>query len=1128
MDDRNIEQLRSLTSIEELVIYLRDELDWPIDIEDAEDLDRVTFDYSTEELGIDPKHAVNIETIKQIRPLADGQPWGIFYLEFESKRLPVVVLRRILRSLVPSARKADVNRKAWAMDDLLFISHQGDPGNRSISFAHFHHKEEGIPELRTFSWDSSETHFQYIKNLNLESLRWPDDESDAAGWQEKWDKAFTIEHRYVIRTAQALAGEMAKHAKTIRDLVNAVYELETKDGPIHELYKSFKTVLIHDLEVDDFADMYAQTVTYGLFSARATQHGDFAIEDVAAMIPNTNPFLRELLEELTTQDSVDLDELGVGQFAQLLKTVDIEAILRDFGRQMRGHDPIIHFYETFLNEYDAEKKVERGVFYTPDPVVSFIVRSVDEILKTEFRLEDGLADTSTVEWQGEKVPKIQILDPATGTGTFLKNVIQVIWDTFYQKTMNISVEKRTEKWNEYVTQHLLPRIYGFELMMAPYSIAHMKLGLYLKELGYKFESKKRLRVYLTNALQPAHEIPRTDTASLAHEAEDANIIKNDMPITVIIGNPPYASKSSNTGIWITKAVKDYYEVDGKPLGEANPKWLLDDYVKFIRFSQSVIDKTGFGILAFITNHSYLENPTFRGMRQNLINSFDILYFIDLHGNVIRKEISPDGSKDENVFDIQQGVSICILIKNNLQEKNVFHSDVYGDRKYKYSLLSNNNINSIDKKQINPDSPFYLFKPQNIKLRDEYYSGWKVTKIFIKYSVGIVTARDKLTIKFSPADVLNTIRDFSSLDPEYAREKYNLGKDARDWKVHFAQKDLIDSGLKESQVRGISYRPFDFRYTYYTGNSRGFICMPRREVMSNMLENNICLVFQRGFSTGNIMNVPQVSSSIIDQGFSYPANRALSNCAPLYIYNSDRGDQYQMFEPDNVNNAKVGVNINNDFLNQIENQTGLHLIPEKNNLSNSFSFIDAFHYIFSVLCSKSYRIRYADFQSTDYPVIPVTSNKDLFRKLADFGADLSALNLLDENYPQASWVINNKKSPFDINEITFSVGINKNRIGKFSKKSCFQNNKVFIDTSEDEASSYFYPIENEEWVFQVGGYPALYKWLYDRRSKSNQPGYSLNKQDIEHYKKMVVAIRGIIRIVDNIDIVIEEHGGWPIK
>lgn len=340
--------------------------------------------------------------IKQIRPLTDNQPWGLFYIEFEPKKLPVVVLRRILRALIHSRRHADDRMKTWALHDLIFISSLGEVEERKISFAHFSESEQGLPELRAFSWDERDTYFHYLQNtLDLEKLRWPASENDSVAWREQWSAAFTLRHRYVPTTSKQLAIEMARLAAQIRDQVKSVYDYEIASGPLHKLFESFKKVLIYDLEVDTFTDMYAQTIAYGLFSAKATHEGEFAIEDISAMIPTTNPFLRNLFEECTRiggpqRDCLDLEELGVTELVKMLKEVNIEAILQDFGRQKKGEDPVIHFYEDFLREYDPKQKVKRGVFYTPDSVVSFIVRSVDYLLRTEFGCQDGLADTSTI------------------------------------------------------------------------------------------------------------------------------------------------------------------------------------------------------------------------------------------------------------------------------------------------------------------------------------------------------------------------------------------------------------------------------------------------------------------------------------------------------------------------------------------------------------------------------------------------------------------------------------------------------------------------------------------------------------------------------------------------------------
>lgn len=478
-----------------------------------------------------------------------------------------------------------------------------------------------------------------------------------------------------VNSPKELAGRMARVARLIRETILRAFRTEGAGGSLHEQMKGFRAVLLHDLDEEQFADMYAQTICYGLFAARCNARGGgpFTRQHAAHDLPRTNPFLRKLFQHVAGPDLDDEPHAwAVDGLAELLNRTDIGAILKDFGRSTRREDPVVHFYEIFLAAYDPKMREARGVYYTPEPVVSYIVRSVDHILKTDFKLANGLADASKIKIKapGEKgtteVHKVQILDPATGTGTFLHGVVAHIFESF---------KRNRGMWSSYVSEHLLPRLFGFELLMAPYAVAHMKLGLQLAETGYEFETDERLRVYLTNTLEEAHEASRMPlfTQWLAAEANEASRVKQDAPVMVVLGNPPYSGHSANTGAWIANLLRghdtmtgaatgNYFEVDGQPLGERNPKWLNDDYVKFIRFAQWRIEQTGYGVLAFISNHGYLDNPTFRGMRQSLMETFDDIYVLDLHGNSKKKERAPDGSKDKNVFDIQQGVAICLMVK----------------------------------------------------------------------------------------------------------------------------------------------------------------------------------------------------------------------------------------------------------------------------------------------------------------------------------------------------------------------------------------------------------------------------------------------------------------------------------
>lgn len=645
------------------------------------------------------------------------------------------------------------------------------------------------------------------------------------------------------KTAGELARALAEAARRIEQAIPKVYqneENEGTDGYLHKLLKSFQRELLPTLQLTSdnekdysFADIYAQTIAYALFTARVfgyvrdkregrEKETHFDRESAWQQLPETNPFLRKLFEDISQQTPKELgDELisalaeltvGIADIFGILRAAKMDAILSDFQLKMNREDIVIRFYEDFLAAYKPQMRERRGVYYTPEPVVSYIVNSVDYILKTDFKLADGLADATKVKTLDGKseIHKVLITDVATGTATFLSSAVDHIY-----KSLNLS----SDKWSDYVSQHLLPRLLGFELLMAPYAVAHMKLGLQLAELGYKFDSNERLRIYLTNTLQEAFQIPPADDFDnwIRDEADAANRIKQEAPVMVAMGNPPYSGHSANNGIWISNLLKgidtitnqktsSYFEVDGKPLGERNPKWLNDDYVKFIRFAQWRIEQTGYGILAFITNHGYLDNPTFRGMRQSLMNTFDDIYVLDLHGNSKKKEQCPDGSKDENVFDIQQGVAISIFVKRQNSRKeaaNVYYANLYGLRESKYQWLKKNDVVTTQWNKLKPQLPFYLFIPQNTDLLGEYEQGWKVTDIFPVNSVRIVTARDSLTIHWKEDEAWKTVNDFAKLASEVARTNYDLGEDTRDWKVELAQKDLT----RHPYLQTKEYGPF---------------------------------------------------------------------------------------------------------------------------------------------------------------------------------------------------------------------------------------------------------------------------------------------------------------------------------
>ena len=673
-----------------------------------------------------------------------------------------------------------------------------------------------------------------------------------------------------INNPRDLARRMAASARLLREGIATILEKEDQTGALHTWLRAYREALIEGLSESDFADMQAQTFAYGLFAARCrfnrTPENPFTRE--AAVFTDTTPFLSNLFVNIAGPNIDSGIRWIADDLALLLDRADMSAILSDFGNPAGGHiDPVIHFYEDFLHAYDPRLRETRGVYYTPQPVVSYIVRSINALLQDRFGLKDGLADSQrvTIERPGgtkEETPKVIILDPAAGTGTFLQEVVASIRNTIERKGMSGA-------WPDYVSNHLLPRLFGFELLMAPYAICHLKLSLEIAgtTTDVTLPSDQRINVFLTNALEEPHERNKGQLTLLQHaiaqESASADAVKREYPVMVVLGNPPYSGHSANKGNWIrnllrgkdgSDATGNYFQVDGSKLEERNPKWLNDDYVKFIRYAQRRIEIRGEGVLGFVTNHSYLDNPTFRGMRQNLMETFDEIYLLDLHGNSKKKERTPDGGKDENVFDIQQGVAIGLFVKYQKPSGGpgrVFHADLYGERDVqdgsgKYQWLAANDYRTTDWAELAPKSPHYLFIPRDDDLAQEYEAGWSIPEIFPLNSIGIVTARDRITIHWSADQVMETVRDFVELSEEKAREKYRLRKDSDDWKILWAQEDLVRSGIKAELATPTLYRPFDTRYTYYTGTTAGFICRPRKDVMRHFLAgDNLGIATTRG-------------------------------------------------------------------------------------------------------------------------------------------------------------------------------------------------------------------------------------------------------------------------------------------
>ena len=676
---------------------------------------------------------------------------------------------------------------------------------------------------------------------------------------------FTQTITQTITSAEKLAQMMAGKARMMelvleKALIQDQEDELNPDTTLQQQFNAFKDILIHDIKPNEFADIYAQTIAYGMFAARLhdTTLDSFTRKEAAELIPKSNPFLRRLFQYIAGYDLDDRLAWIVDALADVFRATDVKAILKNFGKNTQMNDPIIHFYETFLSEYNPALRKSRGVWYTPAPVVNFIVRAVDDILKTEFNLKDGLASTETTEIKVnvqhkkekgiEKVHKVQILDPAAGTGTFLSEVVKQIYKKF---------EGQEGIWNNYVEKNLIPRLNGFEILMASYAMCHLQLELLLAETGYTANDNKRLRVYLTNSLEEAVKTQQTLFAEwLSNEAIEANSVKRDTPVMVVLGNPPYSGESSNKGEWIMNIMEDYKKEPGgkEKLKERNPKWINDDYVKFLRYAQYFIEKNGEGVVAFINPHGFLDNPTFRGMRWNLLKTYDKIYTIDLHGNSKKKEVCPDGSPDVNVFDIMQGVSINLFIKTGTKKNNelgkVFHYDLYGKRELKYDFLLKNSLKTIPYKELPNVAPNYFFVQKNFEEQNIYDYGFTVSELFIVNNVGIATAKDSILINETKVDLIKNVN-----------ENYKINSD-----INLVQK--------------ITYRPFDEKNVYYDTK---IIERAREKVMQHFIkgENLGLIIGRQGQVVGSMQwNLSFITKNITDLNIYYRGGGAIF---PLYLY-----------------------------------------------------------------------------------------------------------------------------------------------------------------------------------------------------------------------------------------------------
>ena len=826
-----------------------------------------------------------------------------------------------------------------------------------------------------------------------------------------------------IAKAEDLVTLMAAKAQLLSKIIEkALNEDHTKgiQTDLTDQLTAFSNVLIHDISAKDFADMYAQTITYGLFTARYHDPTlpTFSRQEAYQLLPASNPFLKKLFGyiagmEVDTRISWVIDDL-----VQMYLACDVAQMLASYGKDATK-DPIVHFYEDFLEAFDPQVRKALGVWYTPLPVVNFMVRTLDTLLKEQFHLPQGIADTSKIKVQTQQDNKVagfdieekeyhrvQILDPATGTGTFLAQIIEYIAQQF---------KEQQGIWQNYVQEHLLPRLNGFELLMASYAIAHLKLDMLLSQTQIT-ESTNRIQIYLTNSLEeptPDRSLPLARW--LSDEANEANRIKRDTPVMCVIGNPPYNGSSTNKGSWIMNLMEDYKKEPNtkNKLAERNPKWINDDYVKFIRFGAHFIEKNGNGILIYINPHGFLDNPTFRGMRYHLLKTFDSIHTIDLHGNSRKKETTPNGETDENVFNIMQGVSINIFVKKpnpkNSELAKVYHYDLYGKRTEKLAFLSENNLHTIPFTQLNPTAPNYLFVPKDDTLLAEYNQGFSITELFKINSVGVVTGNDAVLVDTDKQTLLSNVKEAYSI----ASEPTNTKK--------------------------ITYRPFDIRYIYW---DTSLVTRSREKIMQHFIKgDNIGLVVKRGFTEEKAVPA-MVTNTIIDfRSWSRAGMQGGDYVFPLYLYLQGEGHFKDTLD-------KI-PNLNPEILKKLGGNP-----------------LTAFDYCYGVLHDKNYREQYKEFLKIDFPRIPYPKDNEELQHYATIGKHLRELHLLES--PQLQALIT-----------SFPIAGN-NTITEIKWVNTGQKDKgnVYINDTQ-----YFADVPFKAWEAYIGGYQPAQKWLKDRKGQT---------------------------------------------
>lgn len=934
---------------------------------------------------------------------------------------------------------------------------------------------------------------------------------------------FFVVSKAKVRNPTELAQELAYRARYLRRLAVRQLEDEPNTGPLRNLYKAFKEVLVHDQTEDEFADAFAQTIAYGLLTARwvgnrqlMTDGERLTRQTALKYLPAASPFLNDLFKSAL---SVKLDDQRgrllwlVDDIADLLDRIDVAYV---FGAGDNGSDavtdPVIHFYEPFLAAYDKDLKNKRGVFFTPRPVVTYIVRSVHELLQKDFGLEDGLASTDTwgdvakriagleiPEGAAADEPFVCILDPATGTGTFLFECIDVIERTMKERwrreaAAGVAAEaSAVSRWNDYVACKLLPRLFGYELMVASYAVAHLKLAFKLAETGYSPRESQRLNVFLTNSLEPSSKFASPKVAhlfaTLGREAQEVDEIKRSKRFTVILGNPPYSIRSANLSDDARALVAPFKFVDGRRIEEKGAlqleKNLNDDYVKFFGLINKMLSGQACGVVGLITNHAYLDNPTFRGFRWSMLALFNSVRILDLHGNSKKNELVPDGLGNENVFDIQQGVAISIMSRtpNRSGLAKLSLAESWGKREAKYRALTDA---AFKFETIDAPPPWFKFSAQDASVAAEFQGFVSLADAMPVNSTGMKTHRDAFVIDFDRAPLKERVERFrnAARDQDVAQE-FGLA-DTHGWSLAEARRRIKSRADWESAFRLCLYRPFDVRHIYYHSD---LVELPRTECMQHLEGGrNLSLLATRQVTSPPFNHV--IATRLVSEMKTCSHDRG-TNCFPLYLQEDVGGLRLD---------RERRVNFSQAFLRGLwATLAGDEPRPQTDRLPRGVAAEDVFHYVYAVLHSASYRVRYAQFLKTEFPRFPLPPSNAMFRSLAELGAELVALHLLE--------------SPAVDCELSEYVGAKTQLV----EKASYARNTIWIDRAQTAG---FKGVPESVWSVVIGGYPVCEKWLKDRR------GRVLSKSERAHYQKVLVALNETARIVRKIDEIIAKRGDWP--